>query len=225
MVRKALISKNEPERVINVHPKPLFIITNRKQLKAYNDPNLSKIIRILRTRPLTIKEITSNYNKANEPPKSEGSIYNYIKKLESVGLVITAGRKVPLFSTASEILYGTIAYVMFPMVLIERKYWETEESKQLIEVARQLISFHTGSEDPSHDDMKELFLKIYATSLLELSKFFDENKKAIDETFKDSSAGEIRRVVNLLSIVMVFRNPGNYTEELQKCFPDKKPSS
>jgi hypothetical protein len=210
---------SEPERVINVRPKPLFIITNRKQLKAYNDPNLSRIIRILRTRPLTIKEITSNYNKVYEPTKSEGSIYNYIKKLESVGLVINAGRKVPLFSTASEILYGNIAHVMFSMVLIERKYWESEDSMKLIDIARQLISFHTQSENPLHDDLKELFLKIYSTSSLELSNFFDKNKKEIDEIFKESSAEEIRRVVNLLSIVMVFRNPENYMEELRKCFP------
>ncbi len=219
-MRNTMTMKSEPERVINVKPKPLFIITNRKQLKAYDDPNLSKIIRILRNLPLTIKEITSIYNKTYDPPKSEGSIYNYVKKLIDVGLVVNAGRKVPLFSTASEILYGNIAHVMFSMVLIERKYWESEESWKLVEVARQLISFHRNAEAPSHDDMKELFLKIYSTSSIELNKFFEQYKREINEVFKDSSAEEIRRVVNLLSITMVFRNPGNYVEELKQCFPD-----
>ncbi len=215
-----MATKDNIKTLITVQSKPLFIIQNRKQLKAYSDPNLSKIIRILRSGPATIKEIASSYNKTNIPPKSEISIYNYVRKLEDVGLVINAGRRTPRFSTATENLYANVALVMFPMVLIERKYWESEESKKLIEIVRKLISFHTNKDDSSHNDLKELLLKIYSLTSLELSSFFDKNKRKINEIFKDSSTEEIMRVVKLLSLVMIFRHPESYNKELQQSFPE-----
>lgn len=216
-----MATEDKIEDLITVHSKPLFIIQNRKQLKAYSDSILSKIIRILRSGPATIKEIASSYNKTNIPPKSEISIYNYVRKLEDVGLVINAGRRTPRFSTATENLYANVALVMIPMALIERKYWETGESKKLIEIARKLISFHTQKDDPSHSDLKELLLKVYSTKSLELSSFFDKNKRKINEIFKDSSTEEIGRVVILLSLVMIFRYPESYNKEFQQSFPEE----
>jgi len=69
--------------------------------------------------------------------------------------------------------------------------------------------------------LKELLLKIYSKPSLELSSFFDKNKRKINAIFKDRSTEEIRRVVSLLSLVMIFSHPESYNKEFQQSFPEE----
>ncbi len=204
---------------ITVEQKPLMLIEGKKQLKAYNDPKLAILLETLRKGPMTVREITYEYNRRIPKPKSEITIYNYIKTLEDADLVILAGQRISYGSTSATQLFSRKAQLMFPMVLMTDKYWETEESKELLDASRSLVSFHTGEDSPSSSDLKALLQNIYSVSSLKLKEFVTSYGDSLKTILADSSQEEVRETVNLFSLVMILLEPEKYANELKKCFP------
>ena len=206
------------EDYIITEPEPFMIIENKKQLRAYNDPKLALLLDILRKGPMPIKDITYEYNRRLGKPKSEITVYNYLKSLQDVDLVIIAGQRLVRGSTATTHLYARKAQLMFPMVLMTDKYWETENSKELIETTKQLMSFYTNTSPPDSTELKNLLKIIYSIPSLKLKDYITRFSDSLRVIFSDSKQEEVREVINLFSLVMILLESKKYEDELKKCF-------
>jgi hypothetical protein len=208
------------EDYITQEPEPLMFIEDKKQLKAYHDPKYIVLLDLLRKGPYTVKEVTFEYNRFIDKPKSEITIYNYIKALQDVGLVIETGQRLVRGSTATTKLYARKAHLMFPMTIMTQKYWETEEGSELIETTRNLMSFHTGNPPSERNDMQNLLKNIYSIPSTKLKGYVSNYGDSLRTIFTDCTQDEVREVINLFSLVMILLESEKYEKELKKCFLD-----
>ena len=118
--------------IIDYKPAILKVLKDEKSLKLLENPNCEMMIPILRKGPMTVQEITKAFNEIADnsssiETKSAKSIYRYLKALEEVGVVATAGQRLVMGKTATEKLYTRTARV-FELRL---KYidWMGEEGK------------------------------------------------------------------------------------------------
>ncbi len=206
------------EDYITKETEPFMIIEEKKQLKAYNDPKFSIILDILRKGPMPIRDITFEYNNRIDKPKTEITVYNYLKSLQDVNLVIIAGQRLVRGSTATTQLFARRAQLMFPMTLITDGYWETENSQELIETTRHLMSFYTGDSPAEADELKVLLKNIYSIPSIKLKDYVTNYSDSLRTIFSDSTQEEVREVVNLFSLVMILLESEVYEKELKKCY-------
>ncbi|MCE7743239.1 MAG: hypothetical protein GOP50_12385 [Candidatus Heimdallarchaeota archaeon] len=204
---------------ITHEPEPFMIIEDKKQLKAYNDPKLVILLDLLRKGHMPIRDITFEYNKRISKAKSEITIYNYLKSLQDVDLVMVSGQRLVRGSSATTQLYSRKAQLMFPMTLMTDKYWETENSKELIEATRELMSFHTNGSPAESNDLKALLKNLYSVPSVKLKDYVTKYSDSLKTIFSDSSQEEVRDVINLFSLVMILLEPEKYAKDLKKCFP------
>jgi len=204
------------EDYITHEPEPFMIIEDKKQLKAYNDPKLVILLDLLRKGPMPIRDIKFEYNKQISKNKSEITIYNYLKLLQDVGLVMVSGQRLVRGSTATTLLYSRKAQFMFPMTLMTDKYWETENSQDLIEATRELMSFHTNKPPAESADLKSLLINLYSVPTMKLKDYVSKYSDSLKTIFSDSTQEEVREVINLFSLVMILLEPEKYEKDLKK---------
>ena len=206
------------EDYITLETEPLMIIEDKKQLKAYNDPKYILILDLLRRGPLSIGEIAFLYNQQIDKAKSEITIYNYLKTLQDVGLVIETGQRLVRGSTATTKLYARKAHLMFPMTLVTEKYWGTEEGAEIIEATRNLMSFHTNQPPTTGKDLQILLRKIYSIPTMKLKDYVNNYGDSLRTIFSECTQEEVREVIDLFSAVMILLESDRYEKELKKCF-------
>ncbi len=207
------------EDYIIQEPEPLMIVEDKKQLKAYNDPKFAILLDLLRKGPMPIKEITFEYNKHVSKPKSEITIYNYIKSLQDVDLVIKAGQRLIRGSTAATQLYSRKALLMIPMTMMSEGFWDTENGKELLNTIRQLLAFYTGESPVDTPNFKKLLIHIYSIPTEKLKGYVTNYSDSLRAIFTGSSQEEVREVINLFSLVMILLESEQYDMNLKTCFP------
>ena len=136
--------------------KGIGVIEDKEQISHLKDNTYSPIINALTKGPMTVKELTENYNKIvkkralkldipkavfEKMKRTEKSIYRYVNDLISVGLVDLAGRRVVIDKTASENLYGRTAKV-FLLKPEKEDYWLSEEAKVFLEKILRLMKLN-----------------------------------------------------------------------------------
>ncbi len=129
--------KGEVQDVLTFKPVPVKIIRHEDTLKSIEDPSYYLIIKVLRKGPMTVKEIEEAYNKEAKladiyEPKSDKTLYRYLKHLEKVDLVVPAGKRVVYGKTASETLFARTAIVF--ITHDETSNWyATDEGLKIVE--------------------------------------------------------------------------------------------
>ena len=97
-------------------PEIVKIVCEEDKLALLKDPKYVPIIKMLRKRPMTVKEIEAEYNQGFEDEsdkKSDKTLYRYLKELENAALVIPTGQRVVIGRTATETLYGRTAKIFY----------------------------------------------------------------------------------------------------------------
>lgn len=207
------------EDYIITEPDPIMIVENKKQLKVYNDPKLVLLLDLLRKGPMTIREIADEYNKRIENPKSEITIYNYLKSLQDAGLVIIAGQRLVHGSTAATQLYSRKAHLMITMTLMTDKYWETEESQELLEAARIIMYYYTGIKLAEITNLKALLKNLYSIPSARIKDFVNNYSDSLKYIFTNSTQEEVSETINLFSLAMILLESEKFEKELKNCFP------
>lgn len=105
--------ENEFQDLVTYTPPLYRVIRDEALLDLFRDPTLKPIIRTLREGPKTIKEILHYYNDVSDKPKSDKTMYRYVKKLEEHGLVKQSGHRVYTGRNINEILYSRTAKIFY----------------------------------------------------------------------------------------------------------------
>jgi len=218
--------KSEYEDMIRFEPKPLLLVTNDEANKLLWDFSNNAIVSILRQGPMTLREIDKEYNEMaskNEliDPKSDTTLYRYIKTLEGAGLVTQAGRRVHYEKNATEILYSRTARV-FQNQALHTSYWESERGRRFYDRLYAAISNIYEGHQADKECLRNYILKFERAKERE----FEEILPKLDEDALDSITSgdwwEIEQTLRYSSLFGLLLNKPEFIDGLRKCFKKKR---
>lgn len=180
------------------------------------DPTLEPIIIVLRSGPLTIKELVKEYNKIAEEPKSEMTIYRYIKDLDKLGIVTEIGKRIKKGQSATETLYGRTAKIFWNLP-DEEDYWKLDKSKKYLEPLLQLMSLYKGGSKISNNNLRDLLSLTHKITTEEVAEFLDQNNEAISGIFSGLSFKDVDKIITYFSNLILLMKKDSFTKELEKC--------
>ncbi|MFX0204575.1 MAG: winged helix-turn-helix domain-containing protein [Candidatus Hodarchaeota archaeon] len=190
--------------VVEYKPALLKVINDEKTLRALTDPNYEKIISILRKKPKTVQEITADFNKKAEKchltePRTNKTIYRYLKTLEELELVIPAGQRVVVGKTASENLYMRTARI-FQREDID---WMSEKGYDWAQRFATILGYMLGTsiQEASIECIQKYFKNWNETKLKILEEFA---KTASDDIFELITEGEWEELIHFIDWVYIF---------------------
>lgn len=164
------MTKNEPgeyEDVINFVPAPLLNIERWEVFEIHANRDYYPIMNILLQGPKTVRELTAAYAKwckerGSPKPKSDKTIYRYLKNLGKHGLVVPAGKRVAFGKTATETLYARsadfIRYQDFPPHL-----WESRTADRFVEGAATGLEWVFGEFKINRERFKNFLIEFEDT--------------------------------------------------------------
>lgn len=197
--------------------KPLQILADESLITLLDDPKYAPIMKILREKPFTIKEIRIRYNSKRKKPKEEVTIRQHIKILEDSGLIVKAGQSITEGKIAAENLYGRSARFYFPVILSEAS-WESDENQFITEKVLQILNFVETKNKPTIESLKKLLHSIYSKTEIELAQVFERFEEEISKSLSDSPFNEIRHIANFMMLLVLLTNSSIYKTDLEDNF-------
>lgn len=210
------MSIDKPRDVITRPQIGVKVIKDEAVISKLFDKNMEPIIIVLRDGPLTIKELVEKYNQIAEEPKSEMTIYRYVKELDKVDIVKEVGKRIKTGQSASETLYGRTAKIFWNLKDKE-DYWKKEASKQTLDTLRSMLLLYKENTTIGSKDLGALMNKIYKISSEELGEFFVENDDAIDKIISGFTFKEVDKVFDIFTTLILLMKSKDFSEELEKC--------
>jgi hypothetical protein len=214
---KVITEEDEFEEIVKDDKTGKEKKVKRKVVELINDKRLSPIINVLRSGPMTIKEIKMGYDDLAGKPKKEMTIYRYVKQLEKGGLVVQAGRRVEMNKTATEILYSRTGKIFYNIDL-SKDYWGTVKSKKVLEILKGMLTIYPKFKISSDANLMDLVTKLYALINTEVAKLLEESSEKIPELFDDKTYDEVSKTINILQLFVLLSNPEIYEDEWKKIF-------
>jgi len=202
--------------VVDYTPAVLKVISDEKTLKALLDANYEKILLSLRNKPMTVQEITTEFNKLAEKcvitePKTDKTIYRYLKTLEEFELVAPAGQRVMIGKTATEKLYMRTARIF------QRKEidWMSERGEEWVKRFTLLMGYmiDNDGQKPSIRCIQEFFKKLSEAKIVALERLA---QSASDIIVKQIAEGEWEELVAFIDWVFLFGSSMKQPELLEE---------
>ena len=218
--------ESEYEDMIRFEPKPLLLVSNDDANQLLWDFSHSLLVRILRQGPMTLREIDKEYNEVASKddlidPKSDTTLYRYIKALEAAGLVAQAGRRVHYGKNATEILYSRTARV-FQNQALHVSYWESERGRKFYDRLFAAISNIYDDHEADKECLRNFILKFERAK----EKEFETLLPKLDEKALFSITGgdwwEIEQTLRYSSLFGLLLNKPAFLDGLRKCFKKKR---
>lgn len=206
------------------------VVRDPKLVKIFYDESYAPIFWVLRSGPMTVKDIENKYNeivkiKGSERgvskkdlenlERSDKSIYRYIKELTKIGLVAPVGHRVVMGKTATEILYERTAKIFY-LKNLEDDNWKCKICMKHLSKASELLSLSRNIKPPKPEKLAEIMAKIEADSETELFRVFEEKKEEVQEIFSDVTFTDSDRILYIFRILYLALNSGKYEEMAEK---------
>ena len=222
MTRPSPSTQKKYQDIIEYKPVILKVLSDEKTLKILENPNCGMMLPILRKGPMTVQEITKAFNKMADNSdsierRSDKSIYRYLKDLEEVGVVATAGQRVIMGKTASEKLYMRTARVFE----LRYKYinWMGEEGNEWAERFGTLVSHMLEVDQvPSVKCIQEFFEKWNKARLSTIEKLASI---VPDDEMETITTCDLRELTETFARVYIFStliNQPDLLDQLRRCF-------
>ncbi|MCK4972602.1 MAG: hypothetical protein KAS52_04720 [Candidatus Heimdallarchaeota archaeon] len=206
------------------------VIRDPKLVKIFYDESYGPIFWVLRSGPMTVKDIEHKYNKVvkskglerglgkkdlEKLERSDKSIYRYIKELTKAGLVAPAGHRVVLGKTATEILYVRTAKIFY-LKNLEDDNWRCKICMKHLSKASDMLSLSRGIKPPNPEMLAEIMAKIESDSEVEIFRVFEEEKDKVQEIFSDVTFADSDRILYIFRILYLALHSGKYKEMVEK---------
>jgi hypothetical protein len=213
------------EDIIRFKPKPIMVISDDTANQLLWDLGPSTVSRVLRQGPMTLREIQAAYNSLAEEqdnlePKSDTTIYRYVKALESAGLVAQAGRRVQEGKVASEILYSRTAKVFQPKAF-PPSYWNSDAGKTFFERAYASLSHILEGYEVDKEGLRAFVRKFEQEREDETN---DTISKLDDDALEFITGGdwwEIEQTLRFTGLFALFLKRPEIIEELRSLYKKK----
>ena len=206
----------EPTRVITREQLGVKVLTDAKIIDMLFDIVYEPIIIVLREGPMTIKTLVDKYNDIAAEPKSEMTIYRYVKELGKHDIVAEVGKIVTTGQSASETLYGRTAKIFWNLTDKEH-YWSGDDSKRTLSAIRDLLALYKKDTKITAENLGNLLTKTANKSNQELAAFFETNNAGINEIISGYSFKEVDKIFDYLGNLILLMHIGDFEEELEQC--------
>ena len=220
--------KNQQEfkDVITYEPVGLKIIDDEKGLQVLKDPNLFPIVAILRQKPMTVKEIEIAYSEEakkydTHEPKSDKTIYRYLKTLEEAGLVRPAGQRVVIGKTATETLFSRTAHI-FLTTVEKSKWWESKEGLEFVKKIGNPVAYNIGDFEPDIPCLVKFMARLDDAKERELANLASAKDKRLISQLSGKDWHHITKLMYYIGLFSVFLKEPKYVEDLRHCFKKRK---
>jgi DNA-binding transcriptional ArsR family regulator len=220
-----ITQQKKSKDIVDYKPVILKVIDDEETLKKLEDPNYDMIILLLRKGPMTVKDITAKFNEEAEKsgsiePKSDKTIYRYLKVLEELGMIVAGGQRVVIGKTATEKLYMRTAR------MYERRYkyidWMGEEGNEWAHRFGTLISYMLKTNKQlSAKCIQEFFEKWTNAKKSEIEKMATMAPDDVVEIITGCDLRELTEIVGRVYIFGTLMNQPELLEQLRDCFKKK----
>jgi len=223
MGHEDLIDKNFVQEEVRV-------VGNPRLVKKFFNESYAPIFWVLRSEPMTVKDIEIQYNKiVREKGKEQGfneeqleklnrsdkSIYRYIKELTEVGLVTPVGQRVVIGKTATEILYARTSKIFY-LKTLEDDGWRCKICMKHLSKASELLSLSKGIKPPKPEKLAEIMAQIESDSEAEIFRVFKEKKDEVQEIFREITFTDSERILYVFRILHLALNSEKYEKMMKK---------
>lgn len=220
--RDAPQDKPEHRDVLTYKPVLIKIIRDEETVKILKDANYYLLIKILRKGPMTVRELTEAYGKEaikseSYEPKSDKTIYRYLKTLEKADLVVPAGQRVVIGKTATETLFSRTARV-FDVHGKKPAWWKSEKGEQSARLIGILLGRLYNNRKPSIKCIHELIIQFETAKEAEIKKILATADEEILESITAGEWDEITATLYYLEHFNLFLNQPDLLERLRSCF-------
>ncbi|MHA1907231.1 MAG: hypothetical protein ACW98Y_08045 [Candidatus Thorarchaeota archaeon] len=217
--------EQEYEDIIRFEPKPILLLTNDEANKILWEFSHSTLVRILRQGPMTLRELDKEYNEIAIKdelidPKSDTTLYRYIKALEAAGLVTQAGKRVYLEKNATEILYSRTAKV-FQNQALHVSYWESERGRKFYDRLYAAIKNIYEGHEADKECLRKFILQYERAKESEFEQLFPNLDEETLELITDGDWWEIEQTLRYSSTFGLLLNRPEFIKQLAKCFKKK----
>jgi DNA-binding transcriptional ArsR family regulator len=217
-------SKERPQHqdVLTYKPAQIKIIRDKETAKFLEDPNYYLIIKLLGKGPTTVRELEKAYRKEAATsewyePKSDKTIYRYLKVLEKADLVVPAGQRVIIGKTATETLFSRTARV-FIIRHHRPVWWRSEKGEQLARRLGILLGRLYNNREPSIKCIQNFIIKFETAKEVEFKKLLETVDEEILEHITAGEWDEIDKILRYVKLFSMFLNQPDLLERFRSCF-------
>ncbi len=208
--------ETEYQDLVTFKPPLFMVIRDEKMLDQIREPVMKPIIRALREGPKTIKEIQHHYNDISEKPKSDKTIYRYVKKLEEVGLVKQAGHRVYSGRNISEILYSRTARIFY--IEFDDPDIFSEKNLMHAQMIGGLLSPLFGSKEVNASKLIEFLQRFEKQKLEMIEKLLTEAKPEVLEMLSQKEWSGVTYFIDAAATFGLLMQEDNLKETLGAMF-------
>jgi len=212
--------------MITFQPPPVKIIRERETIDLFYIPNYYIIIIALRQRPMTVRDLEQAFRERAKKhegfdPKSDKSIYRYLKTLEKSGLVVPAGQRVVAGKMVTETLFARTAQI-FLLFNLKPEWWLTADGKRVAKRIGKLIATSLSATPPPIKALQELFMEYEQKRQSVLEDIATKGDQQTLETFMSPTLEEHFRVESMVGSFVTFIMQPALLERLKQIMRVKK---
>jgi DNA-binding HxlR family transcriptional regulator len=220
--RDAPQDKPEHRDVLTYKQVLIKIIRDEETHKMLKDPNYYPIIKILRKGPMTVRELEKAYGKEAAKsescePKSDKTLYRYLKALEKADLVVPAGQRVVMGKTATETLFSRTAHV-FIFHGKEPAWWKSEKGEQSARWISILLGRFYNNREPSIKCLQNFIIQFETAKEVEFKKLLATADKKILEHITAGEWYEMKETLDYIEHLNLLLSQPDLLERLRSCF-------
>lgn len=206
--------------VITFKPAPVKIIKEKKTISIIFNPKYWTMLIVLRQRPMTVRDLEKAYREAAEKeeglePKSDKTIYRYLKVLEKAGLITPAGQRLVIGKAVTEKLFSRTAD-FFLLIENPPNYWETRKGKTIARRIGNLLSHLFEGEEPKQKAILEILTHFDRAREEGLEKLVGSGNRRTLEMISTGSLISLRKIIQYVGIFAALLEKPELLQELQK---------
>lgn len=176
-----------------------------KIISILRSPNYYPIVKVLRKGPMTVRDLEKAYQEEAEKteshePKSDKTIYRYLKTLEKAGLVTHAGQRMNIGKTVTETLFSRTAKV-FLTLDEEPNWWKSKAGKDVAGRIGKILAYLLNSPEPPISEIQNLLVQYQHTKESEQERLMTN---APEEILKLITVGDINQLNKVNDFVQIF---------------------
>jgi hypothetical protein len=199
---------------------PVKVVSTRKIIDLFFIPNYYVILLALRKRPMTVRDLEQAFKEEADKqpgiePKSDKSIYRYLKVLEEAELVVPAGQRVVSGKMVTETLFARTGQI-FLLFYLTPKWWLTKAGKNLAKRIGVHMTFLFGGEQPPVKALQKLFMEFEQERQSTLERLATEGDKKVLDILATSPLEEHFLTETYVGYLVTLVNHPELLERLKK---------
>ncbi len=175
---------------------------------------------------MTVRDLEQAFKERSEKyggiePKSDKSIYRYLKVLEEAGLVVPAGQRVVAGKMVNETLFARTGQI-FLLFNLKPEWWLTADGKKVATRIGKLMAFSFNAKVPPVKALQELFMEYEKKRQSVLEDLATKGDKEILATLASSSLEDHFRIESYVGSFVSFIMQPTLLERLKQLMKPKK---